>query len=55
MATGEESLRTEEIAQPGEGTRAGVQQAAREDGNGARPSSNEDGAGMVSRDDVRCD
>jgi hypothetical protein len=39
-------LRTEELAQPGEGARAGVQQAAREDGNGARPSSDEGGAGM---------
>jgi hypothetical protein len=32
MATGEEALRTEEVAQPGEGARAGVQQTAREEG-----------------------
>ena len=55
MATGEESLRTEELAQPGEGARAGVQQTVREDGDGARPSSDEGGAGMVSHDDVHHD
>ena len=48
-------MSTVELAQPGEGARAGVQQAAREDGNGARPSSDEGGAGMVSREDVRGD
>ena len=46
MSTGEEALRTEEVAQPGEGARAGVQQTAR-DGDGAHPSSDEGGAGMV--------
>ena len=55
MSTGEEALRTEEVAQPGEGARAGVLQTAREDGDGAHPSSDEGGAGMVSRNDVRRD
>ena len=45
-------MRTEEVAQPVEGARAGVLQTAREDGNGAHPSSDKGGAGMVSPNDV---